>query len=232
MQAHAARVNHHLARAIAAYRPELLRGARQLVGGSDADDLIQSTLERALSRLDTFQAETNLLAWLRRIMSNLTVDTWRRQTRHPVCSLDDTRELPAPAPETSQPWEALSAADVRAAAAVLPEKFRQVFELFADHNLPYAEIARQLQIPIATVGTRLLRARVQLRKQLNATLATRAATKAGRNQPVQMVLAAHQLQPVPTANDQTGATGQPGRRAPARPSAPRRGPLPRNQSIG
>jgi RNA polymerase sigma-70 factor (ECF subfamily) len=158
----------NLTRAIAAHRSELLRGARQLVGPADAEDLVQSTIERALGRLATFRPDTNLLAWLRRIMGNLSVDTWRQQARQPRCSLDDSFPVAAAAPEPPAIWEAFTAADARAAAATLPDKLRDVFELFANHNLSYAEISRRLRVPVATIGTRLMRARLAVRKRLEA----------------------------------------------------------------
>jgi RNA polymerase sigma-70 factor (ECF subfamily) len=160
-----------LTRALVAHRLELLRGARQLVGPVDAEDLIQTTFERALRHIESFQPETNMLAWLRRIMSNLTVDTWRRRNRHPTTSLDRAPERCAPVPQPTEPWEELTSADVRAAAATLPPRFREVFELHHQRGLSYAEVGRRLDLPLGTVGTRLLRARLHLRKRLVAMLA-------------------------------------------------------------
>jgi RNA polymerase sigma-70 factor, ECF subfamily len=162
-----------LADDIAACGPELLLSARQLVGPHEADDLIQNTLERALKRQDTFQPNTNLVAWLRRIMSNLVVDSWRHQNRYPRCALD-LQEPVAPDPEPPAAWEDLSSADLRAAIAELKPAFRDVFELYC-RGLPYNEIARRLGIPMGTVGTRLLRGRSQLRVRLGETISLRAA---------------------------------------------------------
>ena len=169
----------HLSRALADCRPDLLRAARQLVGAVEADDLIQSTLERALLHIGTFRPETNLLAWLRRIMSNLTVDNWRRHHRFPMASLEQGREFPTPAPDPVEPWQSLDAADIRAAVEQLPERFRVVFELHHEYQLPYAEIARRLQLPPGTVGTRLLRARGHLRKLLSQKLQARSTPRGG-----------------------------------------------------
>jgi RNA polymerase sigma-70 factor (ECF subfamily) len=157
-----------LAHDIAACRSALLRAASQLVGVCDADDLVQNTIERALCHQSGFQAGSNLLAWLRRIMSNQFVDTWRKQIRRATLPLD--QDLPAPDEEPAPPWSVLSGADLRHAIAALKPSFRAVFELYAE-GLPYQEIARRLDLPLGTVGTRLLRARAFLRKLLLRRLA-------------------------------------------------------------
>lgn len=180
--------------AISACGPELLPSARQLVGAHEADDLIQNTLERALKHAGSFQPNTNLMAWLRRIMSNLAVDSWRHQNRHPRCSLDQ-RDMAAPEPESSAPWEELSAADLGAAVAQLKPPFRAAFELYC-RGVPYAEIARRLGIPVGTVGTRLLRGRAALRILLSATLARRTVHGAPMAPVVQMVIARKPGRPI------------------------------------
>jgi RNA polymerase sigma-70 factor (ECF subfamily) len=212
-----------LAHCIAACRTELLRGARQLVGLTDAEDLIQSTFERALQHAGRFEPESNLLAWLRRIMSNLTIDTWRRQDRHPMHMLDEDREYPALGSDVPEPWEELTAADVRAAAALLPKRFREVFELHNEFGLSYTEIAQRLQIPLGTVGTRLLRARSRLRASLIETLSEQTVAQP---RPAQIALAAGRLPKGACANDQLAATApaqpaRPSRRAPRTSSGPR-----------
>jgi RNA polymerase sigma-70 factor (ECF subfamily) len=167
-----------LSRNIAACRPGLLFRARRLVGPGDADDLTQSTIERALSHIDDFQPDTNLFGWLRRIMFNLSVDGWRRRKAQLPC-LVDPDDLPTPAADEQPAWAGLTRADVRGAARTLSPPFRRVFELHHEWGLSYAEIGRQLRIPTGTVGTRLMRARHQVRAALSALVAARSAADRG-----------------------------------------------------
>jgi RNA polymerase sigma-70 factor (ECF subfamily) len=132
------------------------------VGPAEAEDLVQNTLERALSHADRFQHGTNLGAWLRRIMSNLMVDDWRRSRHHFSCLADD---VPAPAPEPRPAWHDVDVESVWAAVEALPPRLRRAFQMHTA-GASYAEIARQLGIPTATVGTRLVRARLHLRRTL------------------------------------------------------------------
>jgi RNA polymerase sigma-70 factor (ECF subfamily) len=71
--------------------PRLRRYARTLTYNRDlADDLVQDTLERALSRTERFQAGTDLRAWLFTIMHNLFVNQMRQASRWAASvSVDD-----------------------------------------------------------------------------------------------------------------------------------------------
>ena len=62
--------------------PRLRRYARALTRASDrADDLVQDTLLRALTKLHLWQPETDIRAWLFTIMHNQYVNTVRREMR-------------------------------------------------------------------------------------------------------------------------------------------------------
>jgi RNA polymerase sigma-70 factor, ECF subfamily len=155
-----------LAPRIAACRRELLDHARRLVSASDAEDLVQNTLERALCQQHRFAPDANLTTWLRRIMCNLNVDEWRR-SRHRAAS--GVAGDAATVPEAARPWSELTGADVRVAASSLTPQLRAAFEL-RSAGVSYADIGRQLGVAPGTVGTRLLRARVHVRARLRDML--------------------------------------------------------------
>ena len=63
--------------------PRLRRYARALTGDrSAADDLVQDTLERALSRFHLWRLGSDLRAWLFTIMHNIYVNQARSRARH------------------------------------------------------------------------------------------------------------------------------------------------------
>jgi DNA-directed RNA polymerase specialized sigma24 family protein len=83
--------------AIIAALPRLRRFCWALAGNaSDGEDLMQAAVERALSRIDQFEAGTRMDSWLFRIARNLRIDGARSQMRRgsPV-SLDDLPEREA-----------------------------------------------------------------------------------------------------------------------------------------
>ncbi len=148
-----------------AHHATLLSLARKLCRSSfDPDDLVQDVLVKAVAHFDRLPPGTNHVAWMTRVMHNLFIDQVRRRTARPTQPLADDGALAAPPPpDEAAWWEALDAADVRAAVPRLPAELRDAFALFAFDGLSYKEIGARLGVPVATVGTRVLRARRKLR---------------------------------------------------------------------
>jgi RNA polymerase sigma-70 factor (ECF subfamily) len=145
----------------------LRRQAERLVRDrADASDLVQDTLERALRCADSFQAGTNLRAWLLTIMTRLFVDRCRRQARGGRVDGIDLDALAAPVPDAAPRWADVTQTQLRQAFEQLDPTFREPYRLFAVERLPYQAIASRLSIPVATVGTRILRTRQRLRDLL------------------------------------------------------------------
>jgi RNA polymerase sigma-70 factor (ECF subfamily) len=159
------------ARAVTQHLPALRRRALFLMRDrSRADDLVQDTLERALRNAERWTAGTNLQAWLFTIQHNLFIDHCRGHrltSRRPalLLTLVDAAREPAPI------WETLTSADVLEACRSLDPRLREVFVLVAIEQRSYQDAARMLGIPVATVGTRIHRARGKLRSLLCQTLA-------------------------------------------------------------
>jgi len=71
------------------------------------------------------------------------------------------------APDVSAPtWKRYSVEDVWQALDELPESIRVPYQMHVFENADYAAISMRLGIPKGTVGTRLLRARHELRAHL------------------------------------------------------------------
>lgn len=145
--------------AIVAEIPGLRRYARALTGDPGrADDLVQDTLERALTKWSLWRPG-NLRAWLFSIMHNVFVNQIR--ANQPVDLLGDD-DLPALATPPKQE-EALALRDLEAALQRLPAEQREVLLLVGLEELTYAETAKVLGIPAGTVMSRLSRGRERLR---------------------------------------------------------------------
>ena len=148
---------------IAEQIPRLRRYARALTGDrAAADDLVQDTLERALSRFHLWRRGSDLRAWLFTIMHNIFVNQARSRMRYPHEPLDETaaEKLQYREPD----WSALR--DIGDALARLPVEQRTVVLLVGLEQFTYEEAARVLDIPIGTVMSRLSRARERLRALL------------------------------------------------------------------
>lgn len=127
---------------------------------TDADDLVQDTLERALSRWVLRRPNGELRAWLFTILRNLYINAWRRRQRHGGTLELDEATMPATA---SRQETALEVHDVLAAIDQMPEEQKSLLLLVGVEDFSYDDAARILGMPVGTVMSRLARARQKLR---------------------------------------------------------------------
>ena len=148
--------------------PRLRRYAYVLLRDqASADDLVQDSLERALSRQNLFQPGTNLRAWLFTIMHNLHVNAVIKARRAPPSgTTNDAAESHRSAVEPSQ-GDHLMLRDLERALGALSEEQRSVVLLVGVEGLTYAETAAVLEVPVGTVMSRLARGRNRLRSVMN-----------------------------------------------------------------
>jgi RNA polymerase sigma-70 factor (ECF subfamily) len=154
------------------YQGVLRARARQLAGNeTDADDLVQATLERALRTFSSFRPGTAAQAWLLTILRSVWIDNWRRTRRdvpEPLGGLCAVQ--PEPDPPDLYDLADVIAARVPTATQQLPPKLRTVLELRLISKFTYRAIAQHLRLSLPTVGTRLLRAKRRLARILEADL--------------------------------------------------------------
>uniref|UniRef100_E6VM80 RNA polymerase, sigma-24 subunit, ECF subfamily n=1 Tax=Rhodopseudomonas palustris (strain DX-1) TaxID=652103 RepID=E6VM80_RHOPX len=147
--------------------PSLRRYARALLHDRDAaDDLVQSTLERALTRWRLRRPGGDLRAWLFAIQRNLYLDQRRRAVRRgPAVDLDSRSPFPDGA---AGPERSLIARDALARLDDLPEDQRSLLLLIGVEELSYEQAARVFDVPVGTIMSRLSRAREALRHSVEA----------------------------------------------------------------
>ena len=155
------------AQAMAAIVPRLRRFAYGLTGSIDAgDDLVQSTCERALSRLHLWQPGTRLDSWMYRIMQNLWIDDLRAGRRREIATESETLDSMVGGDAEREVGARLELAAVRRHITGLPPDQRAVLLLVSVDGLSYKEAAAVLEVPIGTVMSRLARARLALARAL------------------------------------------------------------------
>lgn len=153
--------------------------ALRLVGNpSDAEDLAQDALLRALKALPTFRGESSPSTWVYRI----TINTWKNRVRSekrrglwkmiPLTLFSGKEQDEEPAFKAGDaPLDSgLEAAEkgglVQKALLELDEESRAVVVLRELHGQSYQQIAEALDIPEGTVKSRLSRARETLKSKL------------------------------------------------------------------
>lgn len=130
----------------------------------DPDDLVQDVMETTIKEIDRLPEDTNLRAWLTRVMKNRFIDRTRRRKAAPSTSPIEDVMVAAPAAAATEWWETLDAEDIRRRLDELPTELRVVFELFAFERASYQQISERLGVPKGTIGTRILRARRRLKR--------------------------------------------------------------------
>ncbi|WP_112663017.1 RNA polymerase sigma factor [Microvirga flavescens] len=145
--------------------PALRRYAWALLRDDDmADDLVQDTLERAISRWHSRRRDGDLKAWLFTIERNLFLNLLRQRTsRGPHVGEEALENV---ALDAGHPDAALGARDVLAGLDTLPEEQRSVLLLVGVEDLSYDEVAKVLDVPVGTVMSRLSRGREKLRQYM------------------------------------------------------------------
>jgi RNA polymerase sigma-70 factor (ECF subfamily) len=147
--------------------PRLRRFARSLArDAADADDLVQTALERALARRASFAAGTRLDSWMFTILRNAWIDETRARARRGRMA-GAPQEAAAVADPRSPDLDArLVATAVERALAALPEDQRTAVFLVLVEGLSYAEAALVIGAPVGTLTSRLARGRTTLMRQL------------------------------------------------------------------
>ena len=146
--------------------PRLRRYARSLVfDPSAADDLVQTTLERALAHWHQFDQQRDILVWTLSIAHNAFMDERRRDKRMTLVEPNEARDVVDALPAIGN--DIGLRLDLVAALSKLPIEQRQPLLLVTLEQLSYAECAEVLRIPVGTVMSRISRARSALRDLLD-----------------------------------------------------------------
>jgi RNA polymerase sigma-70 factor (ECF subfamily) len=161
------------------YAAQLYRVALRLTRNpADAEDLVQETWLKAFTAFGQFRPGTNLPAWLRRILINTYLSSYRKTRSQPqLISIHNLSQCPLPgASGWAESAEDAVLGDVpgdamAAAMRALPTYYRITIYLADVEGCSYQEIADLTGIPVGSVRSRLHRARHRMRVLLAADTA-------------------------------------------------------------
>ena len=134
----------------------------RMVGRQDADDLTQHVFLTMFRKLDQFNGKSKLETWLYRLATNEALQHLRRSKRRATARL-------VVEPTTNDPDRIGASEEAELLETVmsrLEPELRAVVLLKEQRGLSYQEIAVAVGIPEGTVGSRLNRARKELRQEL------------------------------------------------------------------
>lgn len=125
---------------------------------TEADDLVQETLLKALDNIGQFVPGTNLRAWLFTIARNTFYSNYRKRRRSPVSDMAEAGTLYTP---PDQEWR-LQMQSVHKALEHLPLDQQEALMLVGGAGLSYIEAAEVCGCAVGTIKSRVSRARARL----------------------------------------------------------------------
>ena len=148
-----------------AHLPRVHSLVRRMAGGRDTDELTQDVFVRVWQKLATFRGDSAFATWLHRLAVNVVIekfrsDNVRRQRLHEGEEIFETLSAPIRSGDLSMDFEA--------ALEKLPDGAREIFVLHDVEGYKHQEIATMLEISPGTSKAQLHRARMMLRRHLNA----------------------------------------------------------------
>ncbi|MGZ5430456.1 MAG: RNA polymerase sigma factor, partial [Thermoanaerobaculia bacterium] len=148
------------ARLFQRYAAPLLRFTGRILGDpAEAEEITQDVFLKLMMRADQYDGRAPVASWLFAIATNACRDRLRRSVRRPSVALEavtEVREPGIPADERLAQRQRREA--VRRALSELSLEQREALVLARYHGMPYAEIARALDISEGAVKTRIFRA--------------------------------------------------------------------------
>ena len=142
---------------------------------TDANDLFQETAYRALKNIHLFQPNTNLRAWLMTIMRNVFINAYRKKRRRQVLQdgtsnlflIDSTYNTVTNQGELKVNYDELVGVIDRL------EDYLKIPFMMAYNGYKYGEIAKQLDVPLGTIKSRIFMARQRIKNIISHHYAVR-----------------------------------------------------------
>lgn len=146
---------------LTAILPMLRRFAYSLTGSMpDADDLVQSTIERILSK--GLPDGVDLNKWAFRLCRNVWIDEFRANKVRQAATQNPELQEQAQYNQEQQIEADAALQQVNQAMNTLPDEQRSVLSLVAVQGMSYKQVSETLEVPVGTVMSRLSRARTAL----------------------------------------------------------------------
>lgn len=135
-----------------------------------AEDNLQDGFMVIFEKIKQYQDKGSFEGWMKRVMITTTLQKYRKQTVFEIINEDLLKE---PALEIDE--EEVSVDFLLVIIQELPDRYRQVFNLYALDGFSHKEISEMLEISIGTSKSNLARARIILKEKIEANQLNQAA---------------------------------------------------------
>jgi RNA polymerase sigma-70 factor (ECF subfamily) len=155
---------------------------RMVSNRDDAAEVTQDAMLKIIQHIDTFRSEAQITTWMTRIVMNQAITRLRRRKLRDHASLDSTRTTHPDSDQASSLRKVLEdhrelgpehrvqesemIEQLLKAIDRLDTDFRAVLVLRDLEEMDYQQIAETLELKVGTVKSRLFRARLALRQEM------------------------------------------------------------------
>ncbi len=137
---------------------------RMVKNTTDTEDIIQEVFVKVFRKLDSFQGDSTLGAWIKRITINTSLNFIRKEKKNFLMSVEENFDIPdEPDEELDMPY---SMEQIHFGIKQLPERCRVVLSLFLLEGYQHKEIASILNIAESTSKTQYRRGKRLLQEYL------------------------------------------------------------------
>lgn len=131
---------------------------------SEAEDNLQDGFVTIFAKISQFKEEGSFEGWMKRIVINTSLQKHRQQKLYGI-----TNEEQMPEEEVEMDEESISIDFLLNCVQSLPERYRQVFNLYVMDGFSHKEISKMLGISEGTSKSNLARARISLKEKIEAS---------------------------------------------------------------
>jgi RNA polymerase sigma factor (sigma-70 family) len=126
----------------------------------EAQDILQDSFIKIFTKLDTYKFAGSFEGWLKRIVTNTSIEYYRRKIE--TEKVEDISFNPYLAIESDK---SLEIEELLKMIQELPEGYRMIFNMYAIDGYTHGEIAQKLNISEGTSKSQLSRARAHLQRK-------------------------------------------------------------------
>ncbi len=142
----------------------------------EAEDMLQMGFVKVFRKVSEFRSDGSFEGWIRRIMVNTAIETYRKNKRMlKVVDIDEVYD----APQSTFDMSGLEAKDLLKLISQLSTGYKLVFNMYVIEGYSHKEIAEELGISEGASKSQLSRARGILKEKILKMEGTEYATNVG-----------------------------------------------------
>lgn len=130
----------------------------------DAQDTFQEGFITIFNKIDQYRFEGSFEGWMRRIMVNTCIEKHRNKSHLYVVNEEILTDTNEDSEENNEAYEDYSYNEILSFVQELPDRYRQVFNLYVIEEYSHQDIAEMLDISVGTSKSNLSRAREKLKE--------------------------------------------------------------------